>query len=280
MRLGGYVIHGNNRDTLGACLEGLLAVCDEVVALDSQSTDGAVELARSMGARSVSRSWQGYGAARAAAMEALGPCDYVFYLDSDEHLEPEAVQAIRAWRESNPTEPIYLLPRRDWTELDGHRFRYRTEWRARLVRRDVAVWRPEMVVHEALPRMRAVRLHAPIEHRFATSLVGRAEKEERYALLWAVRAFAEGRRLKPAALQRPAHLIRDCILHGALWRGGLDALRLSWAVSNYHAAKYRHLRSLRQGRFPELMRAFVEGRYGELFMLVRGGQLPPESQAG
>ena len=280
MRLGGYVIHGNNRDTLGACLEGLLALCDEVVALDSQSTDGSVELARSLGARSVTHPWQGYGAARAAAMGALGPCDYVFYLDSDEHLGPEALRTLRAWRESQPQEPVYLLPRRDWAELDGHRFRYRTEWRARLVRRDVAVWRPEMIVHEALPRMRAVRVHAPIEHRFATSLAGRAEKEERYALLWAVRALAEGRRLKPAALQRPAHLVRDCLLHGALWRGGLDAVRLSWAVSAYHAAKYRHLRALRQGQHPELVRAFQEGRYDEVFSRVREGRALPAPQAG
>jgi glycosyltransferase involved in cell wall biosynthesis len=269
MRIGGYVLHRDNRDTLGACLESLLAVCDEVVALDSGSTDGSVELARSLGARSESRPWRGYGAARAAAMEALGPCDYVFFLDSDERLGPEAVQVLRAWRESGPEEPVYLLPRRDWAELDGHRFRYRTEWRARLVRRDVAVWRPEMIVHEALPRMRAVRVRAPIEHRFATSLDGRARKEERYALLWAVRALAEGRRLKPAALQRPAHVVRDCLVHGALWRGGWDALRLAWAVSIYHSAKYRHLRALRKGRHPELVRAFQEGRYGEVFERVR-----------
>jgi len=269
MKLGGYVIHGNNRDTLGACLESLLAVCDEVVAVDSQSTDGSVELVRSMGVRSVSHSWQGYGAARAAAMEALGPSDYVFYLDSDERLAPEALPVIRAWRDSHPAEPAYLLPCRDWAELKERRFRYRTHWRARLVRRDVAIWRPEMIVHEALPRMRAPRLHAPIDHRFATSLAGRAEKEERYALLWAVRALSEGKRLKPAALQRPAHLIRDCLVHGALWRGGLTALRLAWAVSTYHSAKYRHLRALRQGRFPELRKAFDEGRYGEVFALVR-----------
>ncbi|HYO69576.1 MAG TPA: glycosyltransferase family 2 protein [Archangium sp.] len=269
MKLGGYVIHGNNRDTLGACLESLRAVCDEVVALDSQSTDGSVELARSMGARSVSHAWQGYGAARAAAVAALGPCDYVLYLDSDERLAPEALDVIRAWRDSHPSEPAYRLPCRDWAELKGHRFLYRTHWRARLVRRDVAIWRPNMIVHEALPRMHAPRLHAPIEHRFATSLEGRAEKEERYALLWAVRAFAEGRRLKSAALQRPAHLIRDCLVHGALWRGGLDALRLAWAVSTYHVAKYRHLRALRQGHFPELKKAFDEGRYGEVFSFVR-----------
>src|SRR4051794_7968011 len=108
MRLGGYVIHGNNRDTLGACLEALLAVCDEVVALDSRSTDGSVELAQRLGARSVSHAWRGYGAARAAAMDALGPCDYVFYLDSDERLEPEALRVLRAWRDSQPTQPLYL----------------------------------------------------------------------------------------------------------------------------------------------------------------------------
>ncbi|MCY1043204.1 hypothetical protein OV208_17945 [Corallococcus sp. bb12-1] len=52
--------------------------------------------------------------------------------------------------------------------------------------------------------MRAGRLQAPIEHRFATSLSLRSAKENRYALLWAVMALAEGRRSKPALLQRPA----------------------------------------------------------------------------
>jgi len=273
MRLGGYVLHRNNRDTLAAALQGLLAVCDDVVALDSLSDDGSVELARSLGARSISRAWEGYGAARAAAVEALGPCDYVLFLDSDEHLEPAAVQTLRAWRASGPREPLYRLPRRDWAELDGRRFRYRTEWRARLVRRDYALWRPEMIVHEALPRMHAPRLHAPIEHRFATSVQRRSQKEERYALLWALRAHAEGKRLKPALLQRPAHLVRDGILHGAFLRGGTDALRLAWAVAGYHAAKYRYLRALRAGAYPEMVRLYSEARYGELFERVREGRL-------
>ncbi|RKG74265.1 glycosyltransferase [Corallococcus terminator] len=275
MRLAGFVIHGNNQDTLPRCLEGLLSVCDEVVALDSLSTDGSTEIARRMGARSVSMAWAGYGAARAAAIAALEPSDYVFFLDSDEYLGAEAIQAIRTWKESQPQEVVYRLPRHDWAEVDGHRFLYRTEWRARLIRREVAVWRPEMIVHEALPRMRAGRLQAPIEHRFATSLSLRSAKEHRYALLWAVMALAEGRRSKPALLQRPAHLIRDGLLHGALWRGGWTALKLAWVVAGYHAAKYRYLRDLRQGRHPELVQAFQERRYGELFQRVQTVDLAP-----
>lgn len=272
MKLGGYVLHRNNRDTLEPCLRSLLAVCDEVVAVDSESTDGSVELARGLGARSVTFPWQGYGAARAAAVRELQGCDYIFFLDSDEHLEPAAVEAILTWKASTPTGPVYKLPRRDWAEVDGQRFRYRTEWRARLVRRDAAVWRPEMIVHEALPRMESVRVQAPIEHRFATSIEKRTEKEHRYAMLWAVRAHAEGRRLKPAAVQRLAHVVRDGVLHGALFRGGLAALRLAWAVAGYHAAKYSYLRALREGRHPELLQAFHEKRYAELFTRVREGR--------
>lgn len=273
MRVGGYVLHRNNRDTLEAALQSLMAVCDEVVALDSLSDDGSVELARSLGARSLSRAWEGYGAARAAAVEALGPCDYVFFLDSDEHLAPQAVQTLRAWRESQPSAPVYRLPRRDWAELDGRRFRYRTEWRARLIRREMAVWRPDMIVHEALPRMHAPRLAAPIEHLFATSVERRSQKEERYALLWALQAHAKGKRPKPLLLQRPAHLVRDGILHGAFLRGGAQALRLAWEVAGYHEAKYRYLRALRDGAYPQMAALYAEGHYGELFNRVREGRL-------
>lgn len=273
MKLGGYVLHRNNQDTLEPCLRGLLALCDDVVALDTGATDGSAELARSLGARSVLHAWRGYGAARDAAVTALAPCDYVFYLDSDEHLGPEAVEALRAWKASSPTEAVYRLPRRDWAELGARRFRYRTQWRARLVRRDKAVWRQEQIVHEALPKMAGGRVHAFIEHRFATSVENRAVKEDRYALLWALRAHAEQRRLKPVSVQRVASWVRDCMLKGALWRGGAGASRLAWAVAGYHATKYAYLRELQQGRYPELTRLYAEGRYDELFARVCDGAL-------
>lgn len=273
MRLGGYVLHRDNRDTLEACLTGLLAVCDDVVALDSGATDGSAELARSLGARSVATTWRGYGAARRTAVEALGACDYVFFLDSDERVEPEAVEALRAWKASGPTGAVYRLPRRDWAELDGRRFLFRTQWRARLVRRDKAVWHDSQIVHEALPKMPAGRVEAFIEHRFAASVERRASKEHRYALLWALRAHAEGRRLKPVGVSRLASWVRDCVLQGALWRGGADASRLAWGVAGYHAAKYAYLRELRQGRYPELAQAFAQGRYEDVFQRVREGAL-------
>jgi glycosyltransferase involved in cell wall biosynthesis len=265
MRLGGFVIHGNNRDTLGPCLDSLLAVCDEVVAVDSCSTDGSAELTRARGVRAVIHPWEGYGAARVAAAEALRDCDYLFFLDSDERLADGAAEAIRAWRDLGPTLPHYRLPRRDWAELPSGRFLFRTERHVRLVRADAAAWRRTMIVHEALPRREAGFVPAPIEHRFATAVEGLAEKQEKYALLWAIRAHAEGRRPRSTAGRRVGHVLRDGVVKGALFRGGLDALRLAWAVSNYHEKKYMYLREIEAGGHPEKVRAFAEGRFAELF---------------
>ena len=270
MRLGGFVIHGDAAATLGPCLESLAAVSDELVAVDSGSRDGSAELVRASGARRVEHAWCGYGAARAAAVAALpATCDYVFFLDSDERLLPEAVEALRRWKAGSPSAPYGRLAVRDWADLPGRRFLFRTERHVRAVRRDHARWTPGMIVHEALPRGPAVEdLPAVIEHRFADGSEGRSVRQERYALLWAVRARVEGWRRKPASLQRLAHTLRNGVLKGALFRGGWPGLALAWSVARYHQRKHAHLAALERGEHAELVEALREGRLGELLERV------------
>jgi (heptosyl)LPS beta-1,4-glucosyltransferase len=261
VRLGGFVIHGNNADTLARCLDSLVAVADDVVAVDSCSTDGSARVVASRrGIRRLVRAWEGYGAARAAAVEALPGCDYYFFLDSDEWLRPDAVEALRAWKASAPEAPHHSLVLRDWADLPTGGFLFRTERRVRLVRRDHAVWTREMIVHEALPRATTVKLPIAFEHRFATGADSLRDKMEGYALLWAIKAHHEGRRPKPAGLQRAAHVLRDALVKGALFRGGLAALPLCEAMAHYHARKHELLRALRRGEHAELVRAYAEGR--------------------
>jgi (heptosyl)LPS beta-1,4-glucosyltransferase len=265
MRLGGFVIHGDNVGTLDACLDSLQKVCDEIVNVDSFSKDGSARLAAARGIRSILMPWQGYGAARAAAVKALRGCDYLFYLDSDEYLLQPGLQHLRAWRESGPTAPVYRVKRRNWADLSGRRFLYRTDSRARLVRYDAANWTPEMIVHEKLPGGRHLRTPVIIEHRFASSLEERAAKDERYALLWAIRAFNDGRRPKPSWLERCVHFARDLLIKGALFRGGRDAIRLAWVVSRYHAQKQAYLRSVQSGKYDPLVADFRAHEFASLF---------------
>jgi glycosyltransferase involved in cell wall biosynthesis len=270
LRLGGFVIHGDNADTLGRCLDSIGAVSDELVAVDSCSRDGSAALAKDRGFRSIVHPWEGYGAARAVAAEALRGCDYLFFLDSDEWLLPDAVEAIRAWKRSTPDAPYYGLVRRDWAELPSGRFLFRTERHVRLVRADAARWDRRMIVHEALPPARTVQLPVALEHRFATDVAAMRAKVDRYALLWALRFHLEGRRAKPAWLQRVAHVAREAVLKGALLRGGVEAWRLADAVARYHARKYQLLADVRRGAHADLVRALEDGRLGELYRSLPG----------
>jgi glycosyltransferase involved in cell wall biosynthesis len=270
IRLGGFVIHGDATGTLPACLDGLLGACDEVVCVDSGTSQAGAALASSRGIRRVARRWEGFGAARATAVEQLHGNDYLLFLDSDERLTPEAIEALDRWRSSRPEAPYYSIPVRDWAELGGRRFLYRVEHHVRIVRSDRAAWTADMIVHEALPAAHPVRLdEVVVEHQFATSTTELAAKVERYALLWALRYARTARRPKPGWAQRPWHVLRDCLLKGALFRGGLDAARLAWLVSAYHARKYAHLAALRRGASRPLQEAFLAGRYQELFEELR-----------
>ena len=78
----------NEAANLGACLESLHEVVDEVVVVDTGSSDASVDIARSFGAHVYSESWQNdFSKARNAALDrATG--DWILYIDADERLRP------------------------------------------------------------------------------------------------------------------------------------------------------------------------------------------------
>jgi glycosyltransferase involved in cell wall biosynthesis len=269
MRLGGFVIHGNSADTLQACLTSLQATCDDVVAVDSESTDGSAALVRRCGVRAVTHPWAGYGAARATAARALAQCDFIFYLDSDERMGPAAIEALKAWKQAAPAAARgAVLPINDWAELNNKPFVFRTHHRARLMRGDLARWTGQMIVHESLSLKNLPFLKAPIEHRFAREVSARALKEETYALLWALQAYVEGRPLKWVWPQRPAMFLKDALVKGALFRGGMAGARLAWAVSKYHQRKYQRLAEFKAGQHQPLVDAMRLQRFAEVCVLA------------
>jgi hypothetical protein len=268
VRLGGFVIHGNDEATLGPCLDSLTAVADEVVAVDCGSTDLSAHLVSWRGIRRVQLPWQGYGAARAAAAAALESCHYILFLDADEYLEPCAVRGVRTWKLQRPESPFYTCRVRDWAELRGRRFLFRTQRRVRLLRRDAAHWRSGMIVHEHVPGAElASPLSIDIEHRYAVDIRQREAKNERYALLWALQTEANGRRaLTFGAARRLWHTLKAGLLSGAVWRGGFPAIRLAWAASRYHALKYQRLAEVRRGAFADELELVRSQRLRELFI--------------
>jgi (heptosyl)LPS beta-1,4-glucosyltransferase len=268
MRLGGFVIHSDAMGTIAPCLDSLAAVCDQLVTVDTGSSDGTAALAVTKGFTVLRRPWEGYGAARAEAVRALDGCDWVLFLDSDEWLGPEAIEAIRRFKESPPDAPCVSLARRNWAELDGQRFVYQHEHPVRLARREQARFDRRMIVHETVPPGPTVSLDAVIEHRYVTSIDGLRAKVGRYALLWALRHHLEEKRASSPTLQWTVHMVRDLLIRRAAFGGRPEAFQIAAAFADYHAWKYELLGELRDGGYAGLVTLLREDRLEELFRAV------------
>jgi len=93
-KISGLVITYNEAQHIRACLESLLQVCDEVIVVDSLSTDDTVAIATAMGVKVVSQAFLGYGLQK---NHGLAFCQHawVLSLDADERLDADAIADIQ-----------------------------------------------------------------------------------------------------------------------------------------------------------------------------------------
>lgn len=91
--LGAYIICCNEERHLGRALASVAGL-DEIVVVDSGSTDRTLEIARSHGARVISHPWQGYAGQKQFAL-SLCTATYVLNLDADEEASPELIAELR-----------------------------------------------------------------------------------------------------------------------------------------------------------------------------------------
>lgn len=86
---------------------------DEILLVDSGSSDQTISLAASFGARILHHSWPGYGAQVNNALRAC-TCDWVFSLDADEAFTPELGAEIHALLATDAAYEAYWVPRRNY----------------------------------------------------------------------------------------------------------------------------------------------------------------------
>ncbi len=147
MSITACVITLNEEHNIEACLSGL-AFADEIVLVDSLSTDGTVELARKFTDKIVLREFRGFSEQKTAALE-MATGDWVLFVDADEVVTPELALAIIDAVASGRYD-AYRMPRR--TSFLGREIRYcgwYPDYQLRLVRREKARF-PERLVHETM----------------------------------------------------------------------------------------------------------------------------------
>jgi glycosyltransferase involved in cell wall biosynthesis len=157
----------NEKDNIARAIESA-RWADEIVVVDSGSTDGTTEIARKLGARVLENPWPGYGKQKNFAQKAATH-DWVFNLDGDEMI-PEAaareVQEMLAKVASGQLDAQgFEFPRKNfylgrWIRHGG----WYPNYLVRLANRQFAAW-SEPFVHESLQvRGKVVRLSEPLHN--------------------------------------------------------------------------------------------------------------------
>jgi glycosyltransferase involved in cell wall biosynthesis len=190
------ILTKNESKLIRQCIESA-AFADEVIVLDSGSTDNTLEIASRLGAQTfTSEDWQGFAVQRNRLL-ALARGEYIFFLDADEIITPELRDEIIALVNSG-TSGIWRVK---WTVVAfGHVLRHfkSSSSMERLFSTNL-IDRYEGVVHETailkshVPATRGTLKHRLLHHS-RQSIRSSLEKLTQYAMLGAVKRHASGKR--------------------------------------------------------------------------------------
>ncbi len=194
MGLSAVVITCNEESNIARCLESL-SFADEIVVLDSFSTDRTVEIARRYTDNVSSREFAGFSDQKNAAL-ALARQDWVLVIDADEVVSPELADEIRAAVASREFD-AYQMPRS--TEFIGRRLRFcgwSPDYQLRLALRSKARF-PFRLVHERMEVDGCIgTLNGCIIHYSYPDIETCARKMSLYGCASARQKMLEGRRFR------------------------------------------------------------------------------------
>jgi glycosyltransferase involved in cell wall biosynthesis len=170
----------NNADTLDACLR-TVTWAEEIVVLDSGSTDATLAIAAHYGARIHAQPFAGYSAQKQAAID-LASHHWVLLLDSDESLAPTAAKLLQQALVA-PAHAGYQLWRREWQFWRWQSPHSRLNHYVRLFDRRRARMSGHAVHESVLLDGPMGVLDAVIDHYGEPDIAGRAAKANRYSTL-------------------------------------------------------------------------------------------------
>ena len=194
------IITLNAASQLEACLQSA-RFADEIVVVDSGSTDGTQALAERHGARVIQQDWLGFGPQKQFAVEAARH-DWVLSLDADERVTPALQMAIESALEigqnsaSTAAAPhAFRFPRcnRFLGRYLKHGEGY-PDWSLRLFNRRHARWSDDAVHEKVVSDGTIGTLAGDLLHDSAESLSSYLTKQNRYTSLAADMALAAGKR--------------------------------------------------------------------------------------
>lgn len=238
------VITRDEEKNLPHCLKSV-SFADDIVVVDSGSTDRTVEIAREFGCRAFVEEWKGYGPQKNSAVDKCRH-SWVLLLDADEQVPDETVESIREVLE-RPGADAYSFRRRNY--FHGKWIKHSGNWPDRNVRLVNKLKGSFLsVIHERwVTHGRVQDLDAYISHYGFSCYSDLLKTLNKYSTITAGELYSSGRRANPLS---PLYhgigmfLKKYFIERGFL--GGIDGLVISLTKAGGSFFKYAKLLELQR----------------------------------
>ena len=240
--LSAIVITRNEAHNLHDCLQSMQGLADEIIVVDSQSTDATVNIALQHGAKvSQPADWPGFGLQKNRALD-LATCDWVLSIDADERVTPELAAEIKQVLQATHTDVAYKLPRlSSYCGKFIHHSGWQPDYVLRLFKRGTARFSDDLVHERVVTQQPVHALQNHLLHYSYLSFSQVLQKVDAYSSASANHAYARGKRSS----------ISGAVGHGAwaffrtyvIRRGFLDGAHgLALAISNAETSYYKYLK--------------------------------------
>ena len=236
------LITRNEESNLDDCLASLEGIAQQIVVVDSNSTDRTLEIASKHGAlMAYPTDWPGFGPQKNRALD-LATCDWVLSLDADERLTPALKSEILTAIHHSAHVDCFAIPRLSWY---CGRFIRHSGWNPdyvdRLFKRGTARFSDDLVHERLIPKGAVAKLENPMLHYSFMNYEQVLDKLNRYSTASAEQAFAKGKTSSPlkAVLHGMWAFVRTYILRA----GFLDGPQgFALAISNGQGTYYRYMK--------------------------------------
>lgn len=237
------IITKNEESNIKRCLDTIKWV-DEVIVVDSGSTDDTVEIARKLGAKVFGNQWQGYGAQKNFAIDKTTN-DWILSIDADEEVSPELQKEIKKVIQNPGNYEAFKMPRK--LIFQGKFLRWGgcyPNYQIRLFQKGKAKFNLDFVHEKLVVDGKIGLLKGSLLHYSYKDLSDYFDRFNRYTTLDAQKRFSKGKKFYFWYYIQP--LLRFFNMY-FLRLGFLDGIKgLTWALlsSFYTYVKFQKLKEL------------------------------------
>lgn len=240
------IITLNEEKNLGRTLDSVKTFADEIVIVDSGSTDRTEEIAKSYGAKFYSQKWLGYGPQRNKSID-LSTSEWILNIDADEEISEDLARKIKEIKENKKIEnAVYKI--NFMSVCFGKKIKYggwSNTYRIRLFKKAAGKFNENSVHEEFITNLTVGKINKYIYHHSYSDLEDYFTKFNKYTTLGAVEYYKKNKKARLISITlSPLYKFIRMYIFRLGFLDGLEGFLLAITSSLYTMVKYYKLREI------------------------------------